>query len=178
MKAHIKNLILGMGIASLVACSSHSGSINNRDYDNYRAATSSEVITAGLGKDAAFPGAGAGELNEASGRKNNTLYFGFDSNRVRPQYQPTLEANAKYLRTHPRAKLRLEGHTDPRGSREYNVGLGQRRANQVAEQLLLLGAEEDQLVRVSYGKEKLAALGDDEEAYQLDRRVEMIYEAS
>ncbi len=176
LKCSLKVLVLGLSMGGLVACSSHSSMSDDSDYAAYNRSSAHQAHTAGLGSDAAFPGAHAGEMNNETGRKNNTVYFGFDSSRVRPGYQAIADANANYLHSHPNARIRLEGHTDPRGSREYNVALGQRRANQVAEQLALLGVGEEQMVRVSYGKEKLAAAGDDDESYQLDRRVEIIYE--
>lgn len=134
------------------------------------------ALASGLGEDSAFPGHNAG-VADASGVKNNTIYFGFDRSTIESQYRHIIEANANYLKSHPNAKIRLEGHTDPRGSREYNVGLGQRRADQVANQLNALGVPHHEMVIVSYGKEKLASQGSSEDDYHLDRRVEMIYEA-
>lgn len=175
LKNPLKGVVLGLGIVGLAACSSESSMYGNDSYARYEQ-SAPQAQTAGLGREEAFPGAHAGEVDLATGHKNNTIYFGFDSSRVKPEFQAMMDANAKYLHNHPDGRIRLEGHTDPRGSREYNVGLGQRRANQVAEQLALLGVSEQQMARVSYGKEKLAAAGNDDEAYQLDRRVEVIYE--
>lgn len=138
----------------------------------------SNVVTAGIGADQAFPGKNVGVEDPDSGEKSNTIYFGFDQVTIEPKYMQIIEENARYLKTHPNARIRLEGHTDPRGSREYNIGLGQRRGQRVDDQLQVLGIPARQLVVVSYGKEKLARVGTTADDYRLDRRVEIIYENS
>lgn len=109
------------------------------------------------------------------GIEKNTIYFAFDSNVVQSMYQSIVQANANYLKSHHSAKVRLEGNTDPRGSREYNIGLGQRRASAVAQQLEMLGVSSEQIVTVSYGQERPVMTGDSEQAYALDRRVDIVY---
>ena len=84
-------------------------------------------------------------------------------------------AHARYLASNPSQKVRLEGHADERGSREYNIGLGERRGQAVRRALLLQGVAELQLSTVSYGEERPAVFGSDEESYQLNRRVELVY---
>jgi len=84
-------------------------------------------------------------------------------------------AHAKYLAGHPGTRVRLEGHTDERGSREYNIGLGERRAQSVRRALLLQGAADAQISTVSYGEERPAAPGHDEAAWAKNRRVEIVY---
>jgi peptidoglycan-associated lipoprotein len=84
-------------------------------------------------------------------------------------------ANADYIVAHPNTRVLLEGHTDPRGSREYNVALGERRANTIAEMLKAKGVNPGQVRVVSYGAERLAAPGHDEADYRLDRRVVLVY---
>jgi peptidoglycan-associated lipoprotein len=103
------------------------------------------------------------------------VYFEYDRSDVPGQYNETLAAHGRYLSTNPNAQVRLEGHADERGSREYNIGLGERRAQAVRRVLLLQGASAEQLSTVSYGEERPAALGSDEEAYTLNRRVEIVY---
>ena len=83
--------------------------------------------------------------------------------------------HAKYLGAHPATRVRLEGHTDERGSREYNIGLGERRAQSVRRALLLQGATDTQISTVSYGEERPAAPGHDEAAWAKNRRVEIVY---
>lgn len=163
-----------VSLVLLAACGS------NRQADNAQnsALQDGQVTASGLGQDSRFPGANAGKVNPQTGEQYNTVYFNFDSNVILDQYMPLIRTNAAYLKSHPDAVLRLEGNTDPRGSREYNIGLGQRRGNSVADALEMLGVARKQMVVVSYGKEKLAVQGDTEEDYRLDRRVEMIYERS
>jgi peptidoglycan-associated lipoprotein len=86
-----------------------------------------------------------------------------------------LSAHARYLASDPNLSIRLEGHTDERGSREYNIGLGENRAQSVRQILLLQGVSAAQLSTVSYGEERPAAFGSDEESYGLNRRVELVY---
>jgi len=103
------------------------------------------------------------------------IYFEYDRSDVSAQYNDILAAHARYLSSNPNAQVRLEGHADERGSREYNIGLGERRAQAVRRVLMLQGASAEQLSTVSYGEERPAALGSDEEAYSLNRRVEIVY---
>src|SRR5688572_15575191 len=104
-----------------------------------------------------------------------TIYFDFDSSEIRGEGTDIVAAHAKYLASNTGMKVRLEGHTDERGSREYNIGLGERRAQAVRRALLLQGAGEPQLSTVSYGEERPAAAGSDETAWQRNRRVEIVY---
>ena len=86
-----------------------------------------------------------------------------------------MQAHARYLTTHPNAKVVLEGNTDARGGREYNLALGQKRSESVKDRLQLLGVPADRMESVSFGKEKPRALGHDEESYQENRRVDIKY---
>jgi peptidoglycan-associated lipoprotein len=103
------------------------------------------------------------------------VYFEFDQATVLPEFNEMLSAHAEYLVGTPGASVRLEGHADETGSREYNIGLGERRAQAVRRILMLQGASASQLTTVSYGEERPAALGSDEESYSLNRRVELVY---
>ena len=103
------------------------------------------------------------------------VYFDFDRSDIRSEFNEMLAAHGNYLAGNPTARLRLEGHADETGSREYNIGLGERRAQAVRQILLLQGASATQLETVSYGEERPAALGSDEESYSLNRRVELVY---
>ena len=104
-----------------------------------------------------------------------TVYFDYDSFEVRAEYAATLEANARYLKANANRKLALEGHTDERGGREYNLALGQKRAEAVRRSMSLLGVSEAQMEPVSFGEEKPAAFGFDEESFAKNRRVELTY---
>ena len=103
------------------------------------------------------------------------IYFGFDQSEVDLTSREVLEAHGAYLAANAGATVRLEGHTDERGSREYNIGLGERRAQAVRQFLLLQGVASTQLSTDSYGEERPAVLGSDEEAWSLNRRVELVY---
>ena len=105
----------------------------------------------------------------------NVVYFDFDSFTVKEEFRPTIEAHAKLLSADRKKKLAVEGHTDERGGREYNLALGQKRAEAVAKSLSLLGANENQLEAVSFGKERPAAQGGDEAAWAKNRRAELVY---
>ena len=103
------------------------------------------------------------------------VYFDFDKTEIRADSQSVVAAHAAYLAKNPNQKVRLEGHADERGSREYNIGLGERRGQAVRSALKLQGVAEAQLSTVSYGEERPAAAGSDEQAYALNRRVEIVY---
>ncbi len=103
------------------------------------------------------------------------IYFEYDSSDVRPEYRQTVEAHAAYLTANPSTTLTLEGHADERGSREYNLALGERRAQSIKRQMTLLGASTNQIRTVSYGEERPSIDGHDETAWSENRRVEIIY---
>ncbi len=103
------------------------------------------------------------------------VYFDYDSSSVRPQDLPILEAHAAYLSARPNVTIRVEGHTDDRGSREYNLALGERRALAIRQILMLQGAGINQFQVTSYGEERLAAEGYDESVWSKNRRVELTY---
>lgn len=114
----------------------------------------------------------------ASQLSDRTIYFAFDSSRVEQEYMDTVRRHASYLTQYPDVDVRLEGHTDERGSREYNVGLGARRADSVAQLLQAYGVSDSQIETVSYGEEVPAVEGHNEEAWSKNRRVELVYPAS
>jgi len=101
------------------------------------------------------------------------IYFDFDKSELRAEYADVLARHASGLSNNSRTSLRLEGHTDERGSREYNIGLGERRSQSVRRMLLIQGASTDQISTVSFGEERPAAFGSDEDAFQQNRRVEI-----
>ena len=107
--------------------------------------------------------------------KERIVYFDFDSFVVRPEARPIIEAHARRLRADAKLRVALEGHTDERGGREYNLGLGQKRADAVRKALSLLGVADSQMEAVSFGKEKPAVPGTSEAAMQENRRVEINY---
>lgn len=104
------------------------------------------------------------------------VYFDFDRDTVRPEFIPMLEAHSRYLSQNSGARLRLEGHTDERGTREYNLALGERRAQAVRRIMTLNGARDSQLDVVSYGEEMPVAFTQTEESWARNRRVELVYD--
>lgn len=103
------------------------------------------------------------------------VYFDFDSFVVKPEAQGLVEGNANFIKADPARKVTVAGHTDERGGREYNLALGQKRAEAVRRSLNLLGVSDSQVEAVSYGEEKPAAMGGDESAYSQNRRAEISY---
>jgi peptidoglycan-associated lipoprotein len=106
---------------------------------------------------------------------NRTVYFDLDSFAIRPEFQSVIESHAKFIKADKSKKVGIEGHTDERGGREYNLALGQKRADAVRRAMALLGVAESQMEAVSFGKEKPAVLGSTEAAMDKNRRAEISY---
>ena len=104
------------------------------------------------------------------------IYFDFDSDAVKSEFRPMIEAHAKYLLSHTSAKVILQGNTDTRGTREYNLALGQRRSVAVKKSLNLLGVQDAQIETISYGEEKADENCADESCYKTSRRADIVYE--
>lgn len=125
------------------------------------------------------PGGGTGPLvgqsSDGSGVIKRVIYFDFDSSEVKPEYRPIIEAHARFLQENPNVVSILEGHADEQGSREYNVALGNRRAETVRQLMSLYGITLQQLHTLSYGEERPAVAGSDEASYAQNRRVEIVY---
>lgn len=134
-----------------------------------------ETSTEGLPEGEAQPGESMQDAALRAALQQRVIYFDFDRYEIPAQYRDIVAAHARYLSTSGSAKARLEGHTDERGSREYNIGLGERRAQAVRQALMLQGTGDSQLVTVSYGEERPAAAGSEETAWAKNRRVEIIY---
>lgn len=169
MKLLAKLLLITVPVALLLGCPATTPT----------KAGGADVTTAG-GDGATTGGAGGDGVDrdalEAGGElANRIIYFDLDSSEVKAEFRPTVSAHAKYLASHASAKVTLEGNTDERGSREYNLALGERRSNSVRALLLAEGATAGQLQTVSYGEEKPATEGHDESAWQLNRRVGIVY---
>jgi peptidoglycan-associated lipoprotein len=123
----------------------------------------------GLGEGEAF------DYDPSAGELDTIIYFDFDSSEVRQEDTETITRHALQLADNPSLSVRLEGHADERGSREYNIGLGERRAQAVRRLLLIQGASAGQISTVSFGEERPQADGSTEAAYQMNRRVEFKY---
>jgi len=103
------------------------------------------------------------------------VYFDYDSYVIKPEFQSLIEAHSRFIKTSQGRKVMIEGHTDERGGREYNLALGQKRAEAVRRSLGLLGVQDGQMEAVSFGKEKPAAQGGTEDVHAQNRRVELSY---
>ncbi len=170
-------LITG-SVSTLVAC--HHSNPGNMQADDANAAYNGQAQTYGAGEETTFGDKAASHKKvqkkpQAKKVAEHVYHFDFDKYFVHEQDRPAIVANANYLLNHPSSKVLLEGHTDPRGSREYNIGLGERRAKAVADILTAKGVRADQIRIVSYGAQKLAMLGRTEQDYELDRRAVIVY---
>ena len=128
-----------------------------------------------LDGDAAAQGANGMGAAATGALAKKVIYFDFDKSEIKPEFADLVAAHARNLTSHPNLKVKLEGNTDERGTREYNIGLGERRAQAVRRALMLQGVAESQLTTVSFGAERPAAEGDDEAAWAQNRRVELVY---
>ena len=103
------------------------------------------------------------------------VYFDYDSYTIKPEFQSLIDGHARFLKASPNRAIQIEGHTDERGGREYNLALGQKRAEAVRRALTLLGVSDSQIEAVSFGKEKPAAQGTGEDVWAQNRRAEIVY---
>ena len=157
------------------------------DLDEQKPAPITDASTsgqsAGAGSDAravapvdAQSARGVDPFNDpASPLYKKSVFFDFDSFVVKSEFQPVVEAHGKYLASTKNRRIVVEGHTDERGGREYNLALGQKRAEAVKQRLMLLGATDSQIETVSFGKEKPRAVGSNEEAWAQNRRADIVY---
>jgi peptidoglycan-associated lipoprotein len=134
----------------------------------------------GMGADANGASGGAGGVlpprDAAGALAQRSIYFDYDSFSVKDEYKPVIQAHAKFLVENASAKAYLQGNTDERGSREYNLALGQKRADAVRRIMSVLGVKENQIEGVSYGEEKPKNPGHDENALAQNRRVDFVYQ--
>jgi peptidoglycan-associated lipoprotein len=167
-----------LACALLAACSPASKMPDGGAGAGQSGAGTGGATTGGIGDGDMGAGSAMGSSalgGPSASQENRIVYFDFDRFDVKADYEAVLQAHGRYLTANPAARVRLEGHGDERGSREYNIGLGEKRAQAVKQVLLLQGAKADQLATVSYGEERPAVVGSDEEAWSLNRRVEIVY---
>lgn len=174
-------MLLGCGTSGEVEDATDSGVSSSSSAGSDSSATTSGVDTSGAasGEDMAKP-AEAGFTGNPLDDPNSLLakrviYFDFDKSDIKGDFRDVIQAHAEYLANNSDVSVTLEGHADERGTREYNIALGERRANAVKSMLTLQGAAASQIRVVSYGEERPAALGHDEDAWALNRRAEFIY---
>ncbi len=162
-------MLLATGLA---ACSSTSSKGSSRDEHHY---AFGKPVTPAASSAVAPVVAPAQPVRNGPADTARIIYFDFDSYSIRSGDRGIVEAHAQWLRNNPQRSVMLRGNTDARGGAEYNLALGQRRADAVRQSLQLLGVGADRVEAVSYGKERLADPGSSEEAHQRNRRVEFDY---
>jgi peptidoglycan-associated lipoprotein len=139
-------------------------------------ATTSGSSTSGVSGTAGTSGAAGNPLKDpASPLSKRSVYFEYDSFVIRDEFKPMIESHAKYLVANRNGRLTIQGHTDERGSREYNIALGQKRADALKRMMTLLGVQEIQIETISFGKEKPRNLGHDEGGWAENRRDDLVY---
>jgi peptidoglycan-associated lipoprotein len=120
---------------------------------------------------------GANDLNNPhSIHAKRSVYFDLDSSTVSEEYKPIVQAHARYLSDHPQARVQIQGNCDERGSSEYNLALGQRRADAVKQMMMVLGVPPQQIETISYGKEKPKCTEHDESCWAQNRRDDIVYQ--
>lgn len=120
---------------------------------------------------------GPGDLDTDACLRQRVVYFDLDQDALKPEFQNIVACHAKYLRDRPSARMTLEGNADERGSREYNVGLGERRGNAVSSSVQANGGSGSQITVVSYGEERPTCTDSSEDCWSRNRRVEIVYTA-
>jgi len=182
----MRKLYIGLMVALLAACSTTppeeqaGASVEDRKPGAVPPSVQTQPITqapvSGVDLTKSKPPAGAAMLRDPNNiLSRRSIYFDLDSFTVKDEYKSLVEAHARYLRDNASAKMLIQGNTDERGSREYNLALGQKRADALKRMLTLLGAKEDQVESVSLGEEKPKVQGSSEEAYSQNRRDDMLY---
>lgn len=171
MRASFAVLAIVAGVAGCATTESPEGttsatapSTGSQSATSTRAGTRSGTEQTGTGTG---PGTRTGSQSPDLKR---SVYYEFDKYDVKPEYRALIESNARWLRANPQARLTIEGNTDEHGSREYNVALGQRRAESVTKMLVLMGVRPEQIEAVSFGKEKPRADGHDDKSWAENRR--------
>ena len=175
----VKQILLTLFITMFIilgACSTQTkempGDVISDDYEN-----GADVSVGDGSETMGLEGEGdlaMGSLGDSLGT-GNIIYFDYNSSEIRDDSLPVIASAAEALAANPAMQMRLEGHADERGTREYNLALGEQRAKSVRELIMLQGASGNQIDIVSYGEEKPAVVGSGEESWQQNRRVELVY---
>lgn len=175
MKRILFSIVSSLVLAATLAGCGSSVKLSDVPVED-RTASAKQANEGAAGRGVAPVQIGATDAS-AAGLANTAkiIYFDFDSYVIKPEFQGIVEAHAKYLAANKSRKMAIEGHTDERGGREYNLALGQRRSEAVRRALGLLGVTDSQVEAVSFGKEKPVALGSDEESWAKNRRAELNY---
>lgn len=173
---HLKFALVIVTVLFLSACTSTGSLFGKKDKSADGADAGADTGAESMGLESEGQLAVDPLSDPASILSNRVIYFDFDKSDVRPEFVDIVVAHGRYLADNPSLTMRLEGHADERGTREYNVALSERRANAVRSQLMVQGARAEQIQVISYGEEMPVAFGHDEESWRLNRRAEIIYE--
>lgn len=168
-----KSLVVSVILAALLAACSTAPTAPVENAAPKAATAPESKAAPAQGKVDPFKGMGALKTNPALAKRS--VYFEFDSYAIPLDYVSTIEAHSKFLKANPEVKSLIQGNADERGSREYNLALGQKRAEAVKNNLKLLGVNEAQIEAVSLGEEKPKATGHDEAAWAENRRADILY---
>ncbi|MBE4598662.1 peptidoglycan-associated lipoprotein Pal [Vibrio navarrensis] len=178
----LKGLLIALPVMAVTACSSSDDAASNAGTSTETNQTTSggSATTGGTDTTVITPINQNGqlseqELKEQALRETQTVYFAFDNATISSDYEEMLAAHAAYLSKNPSLKVTIEGHADERGTPEYNIALGERRAQAVVKYLQAMGVQADQISIVSYGEEKPLLLGQTEEIYAKNRRAVLVY---
>lgn len=174
IKKSLKAFFIGASLITLAACSTTGTNSGTGSGSDQGGAGAAGATSSGVGQMSNFGGSGNANAMKVG---NQSYYFDFNQSDVHDSDQPSIKVQADYLIAHPNAKVQLQGNTDVRGSREYNIALGNRRALAVASVLEMDGVSKNQITTVSYGAEKPVAMGNDESAYSQNRRVDLVYQS-
>lgn len=173
-KPYAKSLAVAVSLVVMAGCSS-SGGTQDGSMDG-TGTTTGGVSSQGMTNGQTSGSQMGSQMGSQAGIPDvRTIYFDFDKDTIRPEFESVLNAHAEYLRSNPNTTVILEGHGDERGTREYNLGLGERRAQSVESYLTVQGVSPSQLEIVSYGEERPAVQGNSEQAYAQNRRVVFDY---
>lgn len=172
-----KGLLIALPILAVTACSSsdeaaNSASQETTNQQQQTATATDTTVATPIEKTAQLS---EQEMKQKALRENSTVYFAFDNATVSGSYEEMLAAHAAFLSKDPAIKVTVEGHADERGTPEYNIALGERRAEAVSKYLQALGVQADQISIMSYGEEKPLVLGQSEAAYAKNRRAVIVY---
>ncbi|MBY6197390.1 peptidoglycan-associated lipoprotein Pal [Vibrio hangzhouensis] len=167
-----KGLLIALPVLAMTACSSSDDAASSTGAETTNQQQQETVVVTPIDENAQLS---EQELKEKALRENQTIYFAFDNSVIAGDYEDMLAAHAAYLSKDPSLKVTIEGHADERGTPEYNIALGERRAQAVAKYIQALGVQADQIAIVSYGEEKPLVLGQSEDAYAKNRRAVLVY---
>lgn len=161
-----KSLMIAVPVLVMTACSSTDDAANSDATTNNNTSTAQVDPNGGLSEQ---------EMQLQKLREASTIFFKFDNSTISPSYENVLAAHAAYLSANPSEQVTIEGHADERGTPEYNIALGERRAEAVSNYIQALGVQANQISIVSYGEEKPLEFGQTESAYSQNRRAVLVY---